>query len=171
MTIRPPAGEEEWDEYFRFRWRWLREPWGQPPGSERDEHEKQAHHLLAEQDGEIIGFMDGDGQHDAAEFERLLAKLDSGYDMVIGARDSGSHANVGLLRAQESCQCRTLIRPRGQALRRGFPEKFCHGSCLLFVFQSRSIDKPRHCHHDLTHILSSYIKIYSFSLRLSRAAR
>lgn len=49
--------------------------------------------------GDIIGFMDGDGQHDAAEFERLLAKLDSGYDMVIGARDAGSHANVGRLYA------------------------------------------------------------------------
>ena len=49
--------------------------------------------------GDIIGFMDGDGQHDAAEFERLLAKLDSGYEMVIGARDAGSHANVGRLYA------------------------------------------------------------------------
>ena len=49
--------------------------------------------------GDVIGFMDGDGQHDAAEFERLLAKLDSGYDMVIGARDAGSHANVGRLYA------------------------------------------------------------------------
>jgi len=49
--------------------------------------------------GDIIGFMDGDGQHDAAEFERLLAKLDSGYDMVIGTRDAGSHANVGRLYA------------------------------------------------------------------------
>jgi glycosyltransferase involved in cell wall biosynthesis len=49
--------------------------------------------------GEIIGFMDGDGQHDASEFEGLLAKLDEGYDMVIGARDSGSHANVGRLYA------------------------------------------------------------------------
>ena len=47
--------------------------------------------------GEIIGFMDGDGQHDAAEFAGLLEKLDNGFDMVIGARDAGSHANVGRL--------------------------------------------------------------------------
>ena len=47
--------------------------------------------------GDVIGFMDGDGQHDAAEFDRLLAKLDEGFDMVIGARSSGSHANVGRL--------------------------------------------------------------------------
>ena len=49
--------------------------------------------------GDIIGFMDGDGQHDAAEFEKLLEKLDQGYDMVIGARSSGSHANFGRLYA------------------------------------------------------------------------
>ena len=49
--------------------------------------------------GEIIAFMDGDGQHDAGEFGPLLAKLDEGYDMIIGARDSGSHANVGRLYA------------------------------------------------------------------------
>ena len=49
--------------------------------------------------GDIIAFMDGDGQHDAGEFASLLEKLDDGYDMVIGARDSGSHANVGRLYA------------------------------------------------------------------------
>jgi len=49
--------------------------------------------------GDIIAFMDGDGQHDAGEFGPLLAKLDEGYDMVIGSRDSGSHANVGRLYA------------------------------------------------------------------------
>lgn len=49
--------------------------------------------------GDIIAFMDGDGQHNAAEFGALLEKLDSGYDMVIGARTSGSHANVGRLYA------------------------------------------------------------------------
>jgi glycosyltransferase involved in cell wall biosynthesis len=45
--------------------------------------------------GDILAFMDGDGQHDAREFDKLLKKLDSGYEMAIGARDSGSHANVG----------------------------------------------------------------------------
>jgi glycosyltransferase involved in cell wall biosynthesis len=49
--------------------------------------------------GEIIAFMDGDGQHDAGEFGPLLARLDDGFDMAIGARDSGSHANFGRLYA------------------------------------------------------------------------
>jgi len=49
--------------------------------------------------GDIIAFMDGDGQHSASEFAPLLQRLEEGYDMVIGARDSGSHANVGRLYA------------------------------------------------------------------------
>lgn len=47
--------------------------------------------------GEVLAFMDGDGQHDAREFTRLLEKLQQGFQMVIGARDNGSHANVGRL--------------------------------------------------------------------------
>ncbi len=47
--------------------------------------------------GDIIAFMDGDGQHDPRELGALLQKLDEGYDMAVGARDSGSHANVGRL--------------------------------------------------------------------------
>jgi len=37
--------------------------------------------------GEFIVFMDGDGQHDPADVERLLYKLEEGYDMVVGARE------------------------------------------------------------------------------------
>jgi len=49
--------------------------------------------------GEILAFMDGDGQHDAAEFDALLARLDDGFAMAIGARESESHANIGRLYA------------------------------------------------------------------------
>jgi len=45
--------------------------------------------------GDIVVFMDGDGQHDPADVARLLATLDEGYDMVVGARDWGSQAGVG----------------------------------------------------------------------------
>lgn len=47
--------------------------------------------------GDIIAMMDGDGQHDAKELVPLLKKLDDGYDMAVGARDSGSHAGKGRL--------------------------------------------------------------------------
>lgn len=45
--------------------------------------------------GDILVFMDADGQHDPADIPRLLAKLDAGYDMVVGARGQGSQASVG----------------------------------------------------------------------------
>lgn len=44
--------------------------------------------------GEVIVFMDADGQHDPALIGLLLAKLDEGYDMVVGARDSSGQANM-----------------------------------------------------------------------------
>lgn len=47
--------------------------------------------------GDILAFMDADGQHSAEEIRNLLSRLDDGYDMAIGARDSGSHAGVGRL--------------------------------------------------------------------------
>lgn len=47
--------------------------------------------------GDILAFLDGDGQHDPRELGRLLEKLDAGYQMAVGARDSGSHASVGRL--------------------------------------------------------------------------
>lgn len=49
--------------------------------------------------GELLVFMDADGQHDPADIGRLLDRLDEGYDMVVGARDTGSQASLGRLAA------------------------------------------------------------------------
>ncbi|MCX7556229.1 glycosyltransferase family 2 protein [Xanthomonadaceae bacterium JHOS43] len=43
--------------------------------------------------GDILVFMDADGQHNPADIPKLLAKLDEGYDMVVGARDGSGQAN------------------------------------------------------------------------------
>ncbi|WP_374325638.1 glycosyltransferase family 2 protein [Aquipseudomonas alcaligenes] len=45
--------------------------------------------------GEIIVFMDADGQHDSADIPRLLELLEQGHDMVVGARQKGSQASMG----------------------------------------------------------------------------
>jgi glycosyltransferase involved in cell wall biosynthesis len=45
--------------------------------------------------GDILVFMDGDGQHDPSDITRFLEKLEQGYDMVVGARDWESQAGVG----------------------------------------------------------------------------
>jgi glycosyltransferase involved in cell wall biosynthesis len=45
--------------------------------------------------GDILVFMDGDGQHDPADIARVTYELEQGYDMVVGARDWSSQAGVG----------------------------------------------------------------------------
>jgi len=49
--------------------------------------------------GDVLVFLDGDGQHDPADIPRLLEKLDEGYAMVVGARSPSSHANSARLAA------------------------------------------------------------------------
>ena len=42
--------------------------------------------------GDVLIFMDADGQHKPEDIPVLLEKFAEGYDMVVGARQSGSHA-------------------------------------------------------------------------------
>lgn len=44
--------------------------------------------------GDVIVFMDADGQHDPADIPRLLQSLEQGYDMAVGARKQGSQASI-----------------------------------------------------------------------------
>ncbi len=44
--------------------------------------------------GEIIVFMDADGQHRPEDVARLLSKMEEGYDMVVGARLLDTHASL-----------------------------------------------------------------------------
>lgn len=43
--------------------------------------------------GDIIVFMDADGQHQFDDIGRLLEKFNEGYDMVVGARNVSTHAS------------------------------------------------------------------------------
>ena len=45
--------------------------------------------------GDILVFMDADGQHDPVLIGRLLDRLADGFDMVVGARDWSGQAGVG----------------------------------------------------------------------------
>lgn len=45
--------------------------------------------------GDVVVFMDGDGQHRPEDIDALLHKLQSGYDMVVGARGAAGQANTG----------------------------------------------------------------------------
>ena len=62
---------------------------------------------IREATGDLLLFMDGDGQHDPADIPKLLARMDD-YDMVVGARSSQakvsafrSLGNWGLIKVAE----------------------------------------------------------------------
>lgn len=44
--------------------------------------------------GDILVFMDADGQHDPKDIDKLLAALAQGHEMVVGARQATSQASV-----------------------------------------------------------------------------
>lgn len=43
--------------------------------------------------GKVLVFLDGDGQHKPEDIPQLLAELEKGFDMVVGARDKASQAD------------------------------------------------------------------------------
>lgn len=45
--------------------------------------------------GDVIVFMDADGQHDPQDIPHLIGKISEGYDLVVGARQTGSQASLG----------------------------------------------------------------------------
>ncbi|ENX56503.1 MULTISPECIES: glycosyltransferase family 2 protein [Acinetobacter] len=45
--------------------------------------------------GDVIIFMDADGQHDPNDIPHLLMQIEQGYDLVVGARQKGSQASIG----------------------------------------------------------------------------
>ncbi len=45
--------------------------------------------------GDILVFMDADGQHDPKDIPRLLEQFQFNYEMVVGARDFNTHASFG----------------------------------------------------------------------------
>ena len=47
--------------------------------------------------GELIVFMDADGQHRVEDIQGLIDKIDEGFEMAVGARDSDGHASIGRL--------------------------------------------------------------------------
>lgn len=49
-----PTSPQQWQDYYQLRYQVLRQPWGQPVGSERDELEDQSYHAMVEQAGQVL---------------------------------------------------------------------------------------------------------------------
>jgi N-acetylglutamate synthase-like GNAT family acetyltransferase len=55
MEIRSPKTVGEFKQYYELRWQLLRKPWKQPKGSEKDDKEDEAFHIIAKEKDNIIG--------------------------------------------------------------------------------------------------------------------
>jgi len=53
MILVQPQTNEDFLRYYNFRWQMLRQPWKQPEGSEKDQHENEAIHLMALDDDSL----------------------------------------------------------------------------------------------------------------------
>jgi len=51
--------------------------------------------------GDVLVFLDSDGQHDPEDIPKMLAMFDSGYDLVVGARDNASQASLARMLANK----------------------------------------------------------------------
>jgi len=54
-VLKQPESPEEFKSYFNLRYRILRAPWGEPEGSEVDEMEDQCFHIMATNNGHVMG--------------------------------------------------------------------------------------------------------------------
>lgn len=55
-TIKIPKTLEEFKAYYALRYRVLREPWGHPKGTEKDDYEPISDHFMAvNEEGEVVG--------------------------------------------------------------------------------------------------------------------
>lgn len=53
--VTSPHSTQDWLDYYQLRYQVLREPWGQPPGSEQDELEADsAHRMVRAPDGQLL---------------------------------------------------------------------------------------------------------------------
>ncbi|MEM2942689.1 MAG: GNAT family N-acetyltransferase [Candidatus Bathyarchaeia archaeon] len=55
IRICQPETEEDFERYYDLRWRILRRPWKQPKGTEKDEYEGCAIHVMACAEGRVVG--------------------------------------------------------------------------------------------------------------------
>ena len=55
LIIKEPENENDFSDYFYFRWTYLRKPLGGTLNSAKDENEDKSYHIMVIQDSEIVG--------------------------------------------------------------------------------------------------------------------
>jgi GNAT superfamily N-acetyltransferase len=92
-SFKSPGSDQEWHDYFQLRWLILRAPWQQPHGSERDELEDAAFHVMCLADNRhIVG---------AGRLHRLSDTSAQIRYMAVDPRQQGKGIGSQLLRKLE----------------------------------------------------------------------
>src|SRR5512146_3221504 len=56
VTIKTPTTKDDFKAYYSLRYKVLREPWGHPKGTEKDDYEPISEHFMAvNEKGEVVG--------------------------------------------------------------------------------------------------------------------
>jgi N-acetylglutamate synthase-like GNAT family acetyltransferase len=56
FTIKNPTTREDFKAYYALRYKVLREPWGHPKGTEKDDYEPISEHFMAvNEQGDVVG--------------------------------------------------------------------------------------------------------------------
>jgi N-acetylglutamate synthase-like GNAT family acetyltransferase len=56
FTIKTPTTHDDFKAYYALRYKVLREPWGHPKGTEKDDYEPISEHFMAvDEKGEVVG--------------------------------------------------------------------------------------------------------------------
>ena len=84
--IRTPESESDWESYYNLRWELLRKPWDKPRGSEKDEKDADAYHVMVvDQDDNIIGVGRVHFNNEAESQVRYMAVKDEWTQKGIGS--------------------------------------------------------------------------------------
>ena len=95
MFLRSPSNDSEFQAYYALRWKILREPWNQAPGSEKDEFEGEAIHLAAwNADGKLVG---------VGRLHRVLEDCGQIRFMAVDPEERSHGVGKAILRELEIC--------------------------------------------------------------------
>lgn len=110
IIYRFPKSDIDFEKYYELRWRILRKPWGQPKGSEVNNRDGDAFHILAEKNNKVIGvgcileIEDGVGQIRFMGVDDDYQKQGIGQAIVKLLEENAKNKNWNIvrLRARES---------------------------------------------------------------------
>lgn len=117
-TFKSPETDQEWQNYFLLRWQVLREPWQQALGSERDEREDTAYHVMAVDNSQSIV---GTGRLHRLANSRVQIRY-MAVNPVHQGRGVGSHILMLLEEQARNWDCRDIVL-NARTTHLGFYEK------------------------------------------------